>query len=194
MTSLLLASRSPRRRELLALLGVRFESIDADVDERQFPGEDARDYVRRLARAKAAAGHSRDASALPVLAADTTVVVEGEVLGKPEDEADARRMLMKLSGRWHEVHSGIALLGRRGHCVCVTTRVCFRPLHEHEIARYWASGEPADKAGAYGIQGLGGVFVTRIDGSYSNVVGLPLAETVALLDAERVPHALSWPL
>jgi septum formation protein len=191
--ALLLASRSPRRAELLRTLGVAFRVIDVEVDETTRVGEAPVDYVRRLARDKARAGQAvaGDAS-LPVLAADTTVVLDGAILGKPLDDADARAMLARLAGRTHEVLTGVAVIDARGWLddAVVATRVSFRALSPAEIAAYVASGEPADKAGAYGIQGLGGALVERIDGSYSNVVGLPLVETLALLDAAGVPHAL----
>lgn len=187
-----LASRSPRRAELLHTLGVDFAPLDVEVDESLRPGEAAPHYVARLARAKAAAGQ-RVANALaPVLAADTTVVCGAQILGKPADRAEGLAMLGQLAGSWHEVFTGVVVAAPDGglHAVTVCTRVRFRALTTREIEAYWASGEPADKAGGYGIQGLGGALVERIEGSYSNVVGLPLAETLALLDAARVPHKL----
>ncbi|MEN9728685.1 MAG: hypothetical protein RL434_3051 [Pseudomonadota bacterium] len=187
---LLLASRSPRRAELLRTLGVSFAVVDVEVDETPHAGEPADSYVARLAGAKARAGRAASGSTLPVLAADTTVVCAGEILGKPADAADAARILRRLSGRWHSVFTGVALATDTLAVQVVETRVQFRTLSESEIAAYWASGEPADKAGAYGIQGLGGALVARIEGSYSNVVGLPLAETVVLLDACGISHAL----
>jgi len=193
--ALLLASRSPRRADLLRTLGVEFRLVDVEVDETPGRHEAPDAYVRRLAREKARAGQAAapaPAASLPVLAADTTVVLDGEILGKPLDDADARAMLARLAGRPHEVLTGVAVLDGRGLLVdtVVATRVRFRALTPAEIAAYVASGEPLDKAGAYGIQGLGGALVERIEGSYSNVVGLPLAETLALLDAAGVPHAL----
>jgi septum formation protein len=188
--ALYLASRSPRRAELLRLLGVDFDIVDGTVDETPRAGEAPAVYVERVARAKAAAGRTRSDTSRPVLAADTTVVCGSELLGKPRDEADARRMLKQLSGRWHTVLTAAALAQASCQAVCVETRVLFRLLSDTEISRYWATGEPADKAGAYGIQGLGGALVQRIDGSYSNVVGLPLAEVVALFDAAGIEHAL----
>lgn len=190
---LLLASRSPRRAELLRTLGVAFRVIDAEVDETARVGEDPVDYVRRLARDKARAGHALACdAALPVIAADTTVVLDGVILGKPLDDLDAGATLARLAGRTHEVLTGVAVLDAQGALLdtVVSTRVSFRALSSAEIAAYVASGETTDKAGAYGIQGLGGALVERIDGSYSNVVGLPLAETLALLDAAGVRHAL----
>ena len=184
--SLILASASPRRRELLAGLGLRFEVRSADVDETPLPGEQAEPYVVRLAREKAGA------VARPgelVLAADTTVVVDGEILGKPLDADDARRMLRQLAGREHEVLTGIALFelghlddldnpenGSAGRTAARAdlSRVRIAPLTDEEIDWYVATGEPMDKAGAYGIQGLGSLFVEAVDGNYTNVVGLPV--------------------
>ncbi|MCT7654881.1 Maf-like protein [Oceanimonas sp. NS1] len=180
--ALYLASASPRRRELLAQLGVRFELVRPEVEERQRPDEDAAGYVQRLARDKALAGAALAPEPLPVLGGDTIVVVDGEVLEKPQCEAHGKAMLRRLSGRSHRVMTAMAL-ARGEHCrsVLVTTEVTFRALSEADIDRYWHTGEPVDKAGGYGIQGLGGRFVSRIHGSYSAVVGLPLVETEALL-------------
>jgi septum formation protein len=188
--TLYLASQSPRRRELLTQIGIAHQVIGVDVDESRLPDEAAPAYVERLARAKAAAGWAlskTDAIAaamppLPVLGADTVVVLNGEILGKPRDADDARTMLRRLSGQCHDVLTGVSLCGMRGQIACVSsTRVWFRNLSAAEIEWYWASGEPRDKAGAYGIQGLAARFVERIEGSYSGVVGLPLFETDALL-------------
>ncbi|MEX0607397.1 MAG: Maf family protein [Halofilum sp. (in: g-proteobacteria)] len=180
---LLLASRSPRRRELLAQIGLRFALLEVAVDERRHPGEAPASLVERLARAKADAGVALAGEApQPVLAADTVIAVDGDVLGKPAGEAEALAMLARLSGRSHDVLTGVAVA--RGETVVsriVTSRVTLRELAPIEAAAYWASGEPAGKAGAYAIQGLGAVFVERLEGSYSNVVGLPLHETAALL-------------
>lgn len=193
--TLYLASRSPRRAEFLRLLGVDFALVDVEIDETPHTDEAPDAYVERVARAKAAAGRAllstRSRVALPVLAADTTVVCGAEILGKPRDAADARRMLVLLSGRTHTVMTAVALARDTCSAICVRTQVLFRPLTPVEIDRYLASGEPADKAGAYGVQGLGGALVRRLDGSYSNVVGLPLAETVELLNAHGIAHALS---
>ncbi|HWN44727.1 MAG TPA: Maf family protein, partial [Thermoanaerobaculia bacterium] len=165
---LVLASGSPRRRELLEGLGVRFKVRPVDLDESPLPGEAPGDYVLRLATEKAAA---RVEPGELVLAADTTVVVDGEILGKPRDDEDARRMLRLLAGREHAVLTGIAL----GTAAEVDeTRVRFAPLSEAEIDWYVSTGEPRDKAGAYAIQGLGSLFVEAVEGSYSNVVGLPV--------------------
>ncbi len=175
-----LASRSPRRRELLSLLGIRFDVAASDVDERPQPEETAETLVRRLALAKARAALS--SSAVPVLAADTVVTVDGHVLGKPRDRDHALAMLSRLSERWHEVFTAVAVATPAMEAGSMTrTRVRFRAITSGEAQAYWASGEPADKAGAYAIQGIGGAFVAEICGSYSGVVGLPLVETLALL-------------
>jgi septum formation protein len=182
-----LASASPRRRQLLDLIGVPHVVTPADIDETPHPAEPADQYVVRLAREKATAVWARYRD-LPVLAADTTVVVDREILGKPESEAEAHAMLGKLSGRTHVVHTGIALLGARGIEVGISsTQVSFAPLTAAQIHDYWASGEPQGKAGAYAIQGLGAVFVADISGSYTGVMGLPLFETAALLRAQGIP-------
>lgn len=181
-----LASGSPRRRELLQGLGLRFTVRAADLDETPRSGEDAATYVLRLAREKALAGGRTGEL---VLAADTAVVVDGEILGKPRDDADATRMLRRLSGREHEVLTGVALFAatesdseRRAEAV-ERTVVRMAALTPEEIAWYVATGEPRDKAGAYAIQGQGALFVDAVCGSSSNVVGLPLA-TVYRLFAE----------
>jgi septum formation protein len=186
-TPLYLASTSPRRRELLGQLGLDFHVLKVDIDESVRAGEAPAAYVLRLAREKAAAGLAQ-AGAGVVVAADTSVVLDGEVLGKPASEAAALAMWMRLSGRGHEVLTGVAV-GDRGRleATVVATRVRFRALREAELRAYWASGEPRDKAGGYAIQGKGAIFVTGIDGSYSNVVGLPLAETAALLETFGLP-------
>src|SRR5262245_16108149 len=205
---LILASASPRRAELLRAAAIQFDVLPAGVDESVLPGETAEHHVRRLAEAKACAVLPKAAGG-PVLSADTVVVVGGAILGKPADEGDARRMLRMLSGRSHEVMTGVCLRhdeggrgatrsakgeGGRGQgengadrkqkpgatdpvtlCEVAVTTVEFAPLTDAEIEWYVASGEPRDKAGAYAIQGLASRFVTRIDGSYSNVVGLPVA-------------------
>ncbi|HEX5715964.1 MAG TPA: Maf family protein [Thermoanaerobaculia bacterium] len=168
---LVLASGSPRRRELLEGLGVRFKVRPVDLDESPLPGEAPGDYVLRLAIEKAAA---RVEPGELVLAADTTVVVDGEILGKPRDDGDARRMLRLLAGREHAVLTGIALNGSGKAAEVDETLVRFAPLSEAEIDWYVSTGEPRDKAGAYAIQGLGSLFVEAVEGSYSNVVGLPV--------------------
>jgi len=186
---LLLASSSPRREALLAQLGIALEVSPAHVDESERAGEGARTYVLRLAREKALS--VRAASGATVLAADTAVVLGGQIFGKPRDPAQARQMLLSLSGREHEVVTGVWAAGPLGRAeVAVATRVLFRALTRAEAEWYVATGEPMDKAGGYAIQDRGGIFVARIDGSYSNVVGLPLAETLALL--EQVGFVLPW--
>ncbi|MBV4460319.1 Maf-like protein [Pseudomonas sp. COR58] len=190
MKPLYLASGSPRRRELLTQIGVPFTAVSADIDETPSPHETPSAYVERLARGKAEAGRravgSSDGGC--VLGADTAVVLDGKILGKPVDEADACAMLMMLSGREHEVLTAIALV-EDGRCESqvVRSRVRFRAIGQTEAVAYWASGEPRDKAGGYGIQGLGAVFVAGLDGSYSAVVGLPLCETAELLGHFGIP-------
>lgn len=182
MVSLYLASGSPRRRELLTQLGLRFERLSTQVEELKRPDEQAEAYVRRLACEKAQAGVAVAERDLPVLGADTIVVLNGEVLEKPEDQADAAKILTKLSGQTHQVLTAVALADKASILDClVATDVTFRTLTAEDIAAYIASGEPMDKAGAYGIQGLGGNFVRKINGSYHAVVGLPLVETAELL-------------
>ena len=172
---LTLASGSPRRRDLLREAGIELVVRTADVDETPRPGEAAGDLVRRLSRAKAEAVGGEGL----VVAADTVVVRDGVILGKPGDAAEARAMLASLAGRSHSVITGFAVLaGERSIVDAVETEVVFRPLDPGLIAEYVATGEPMDKAGAYGIQGLAGRFVQRIAGSYSNVVGLPLVEVL----------------
>jgi septum formation protein len=176
-----LASASARRRQLLDLIGVPHVVTPADIDETPRPAEEPADYVLRLAREKAETIWRRHDD-LPVLAADTTVVVDGEILGKPESEDDAHAMLSRLSARQHVVHTGIALRTTAGpHVELSSTDVRFAALSRAQISAYWASGEPQGKAGAYAIQGLGAVFVAGISGSYTGVMGLPLFETAALL-------------
>jgi septum formation protein len=178
-----LASASPRRRQLLEQLGLRFEVVVADVDESLHPAESAETYVSRVAETKARVVVERlNSPSLPVLAADTAVVLDGSILGKPKGRADGIEMLGSLAGRSHQVLSAVALwhAGRVRMAVSLS-RVTFRAVSVDEAAAYWASGEPADKAGGYGIQGLGGVFVESLEGSYSGVMGLPLFETAALL-------------
>lgn len=181
-----LASVSPRRRELLLQIGVPHAVTGAHIDESALPGEVPRDYVCRLARAKALAVWEQDKS-LPVLAADTTVVLDDVIFGKPVDEADALRMLGRLSGRTHEVLTAVALASADGVGLRLNaSRVTFRTLSPKECAGYWATGEPRDKAGAYAIQGRAAVFVELLAGSYSGVMGLPLYETGQLLNAAGI--------
>jgi nucleoside triphosphate pyrophosphatase len=182
---LLLASASPRRRELLAAAGFECEVLPVDVDERRLDGEAAPQYVERLARQKAAAGAARIKDAF-VLGADTVVVQRGDVLGKPVDAASATAMLKRLSGRAHDVFTGVALAWPDGIVAEVErTRVWMNALTDADIAEYLATGEPLDKAGAYGIQGWASRFIPRIEGSYTNVVGLPVAAVVQLLARAR---------
>ncbi len=181
-----LASASPRRRELLASIGVTVEVWPVDIDEAPLAGETPVAYVARLAREKARAG--AEGSGLPVLGADTAVVCDGAILGKPESCEHAAAMLRSLSARAHEVLTAVAVSGPAGLLeACVVTRVVMREVTEGEIATYWATGEPVDKAGGYAIQGLAAVFVERVEGSHSAVVGLPLFETAALLARQGVP-------
>lgn len=183
-----LASRSPRRRELLHQIGVAFETLinEIEVDETPRPGEDPVAYVERVTRAKAAHGlqiiHDRHLRMHPVLAADTTLEFDGEIIGKPVDAADAVAILQRLSGRTHRVITGVAVCDEsRCDYVQSISEVCFRPIEEDEIRHYVLSGEPMDKAGAYGIQGKAGLFVAHMAGSYTGIMGLPVCETGELL-------------
>ncbi|WP_192458320.1 Maf family protein [Musicola keenii] len=184
MTALYLASASPRRRELLALLDIPFAVVGIDVAEERQRQETPEAYVTRLAQDKARAGVAAVPDDLPVLGSDTIVVLDGQVLEKPKDAAHAARMLRALSGRCHQVMTAVALADRQDiRCERVVTEVQFRRLSDEEIDRYIAGGEPMDKAGAYGIQGKGGTFVKTINGSYHAVVGLPLVETLELFNS-----------
>jgi septum formation protein len=190
MGALYLASASPRRRELLAQIGVPFSLIDVSVDETPSPTESPEAYVERVAREKALAGlaslSDQDGC---VLGADTSVVLDQHILGKPVDRADGLAMLAALSGRTHRVMTAVALASRTACDVrVVISEVSFRVIEQAEAERYWASGEPADKAGGYAIQGWGAVFVSQLHGSYSAVVGLPLCETAQLVDAFGLPR------
>lgn len=180
--ALVLASASPRRAELLAALGRPFAVDAADVDESVLPDERPADYVRRVARAKADAVASRVPASTVVIAADTTVVLDGAILGKPADADDAARMLRALAGRTHEVMTATVM--RHGEVVVddlTTTRVTFDDLTDADVAAYVTTGEPLDKAGAYGIQGIGGAFVASVDGNVQNVIGLSLVAVRRLL-------------
>lgn len=184
-----LASGSPRRRELLQQIGVSFRVIDANLDETAIQGESPLAYVSRLAQAKAMAGweRSRDSGGAPVLAADTAVVLDGRILGKPAGMNDAIAMLLQLSGRAHEVLTAVAMRTAAGIEVKVShSMVTFRPIDSSEASAYWETGEPTDKAGAYAIQGYAAIFISDLKGSYSGVMGLPLFETAALLKAAGV--------
>ncbi len=195
-----LASRSPRRREILSQIGVHFEMLllrdaagrDTDVDETPHPGEDPADYVLRLAEEKAETGWAklvqRKIVPAPVLAADTTVTLDGEIIGKPVDRADAAAILRRLSGREHIVHTAVAVqMDRRRESILSSTRVLFGELSAEAIAHYVATGEPMDKAGAYGVQGRASMFVRHLDGSYTGVMGLPTYETAWLLNRFGLP-------
>ncbi|WP_305881895.1 nucleoside triphosphate pyrophosphatase [Endozoicomonas sp. SCSIO W0465] len=187
-----LASQSPRRAELLRQIGVSFHKLVCAIDETPFSGEAPADYVLRMAREKATAGWqellARGYPEMPLLAADTTVVCNDQILGKPLNSDDARRMLAMLSGNIHQVMTAVAITnGRELQAELSVTDVVFNDLSDQLINHYIASGEPADKAGAYGIQGYGAVLVASISGSYSGVVGLPLMETSRLLTRFNVP-------
>jgi len=183
-----LASISPRRRELLSQIGVPHIVVGAHIDEAVLPGEAPRVYVTRLAREKALAIRQTGQS-LPVLAADTTVVVDGRVFGKPHDRAHAIDMLGQLAGRTHEVLTAVALADSRGVSERLSaSTVRFRQISLEERAAYWDTGEPCDKAGGYAIQGLGAVFVESLSGSYSAVMGLPLFETGDLLQTAGIQY------
>jgi septum formation protein len=188
-----LASQSPRRRDLLDLIGVRHSVRPADVDESVRPGEAPDAYTERLAREKARAVAALEPHAY-VVAADTTVVIDDEILGKPADAAEARAMVRRLAGRTHEVYTGMTVRHEDGPTVREASavervRVTFRALSDAEVAAYVATGEPMDKAGAYGIQGYGATIVERIDGDYFAVMGLSLVRTVALLREVGLEYA-----
>ncbi|OUS01794.1 septum formation protein Maf [Gammaproteobacteria bacterium 42_54_T18] len=192
LTSLYLASTSPRRRELLKQIGVQLTTLPVGVNETPLLNESAQAYVQRLSQAKAAAGWSRvvadQLSLMPVLGSDTSVVLEGAILGKPESKSQCVETLMSLSGRTHQVMTAVTLqLAEKRATQLSVTDVTFRVLSEEDALRYWNTGEPLDKAGGYGIQGFGAVFVQSIAGSYSGVVGLPIEKTVVLLNQFNVP-------
>lgn len=177
-----LASASPRRQQLLRQLGLSFDVRPADILEQPQPNETPADYAQRMALEKAWAAQRKIATSLPVMGADTDVVLDGRILGKPRDREDGLALLAALSNREHEVYSAVAMVqGERAEVLLSVTQVQFAHITPEMAARYWASGEPADKAGGYGIQGLGAQFVKGIRGSYSGVVGLPLYETTQLL-------------
>jgi septum formation protein len=202
----ILASASPRRTELLQQIGVAHRVVPAHIDERRAAGETPGDCVRRLAQHKArevqlalaavagsTAAGSTAAMQLPVLGADTAVVIDDELLGKPRDRADGLAMLARLSGRWHQVLTAVALASVHGMQCCLSrSEVQLRRLSAQECAAYWDSGEPLDKAGGYAIQGLAGAFVEQLRGSYSGVVGLPLFETAQLLVEAGVWRYQLW--
>ncbi len=189
---LALASASPRRRQLLESIGLAFDVWPGNIDESELHGESAVDYVERIAAAKARAvvarTHGPELEGVAVLAADTTVDLDGTILAKPADDDDARRMLRQLSGRTHQVHTAVfGWTMDDEHQALVTTDVTFTRLSDDDIDWYLSMAEHLDKAGAYGMQGAGGALVRRIDGSPSNVIGLPLAETIGVLRACHVP-------
>lgn len=179
---LILASTSPRRRELLAQIGIRYRVQTADIDESPWLNEDPLALVKRLAIAKAQAVWANSDKSLPVLGADTLGVLNGNLLVKPDDFVSARQMLLSMSGQAHTIYTAVALYHQAACELAVSeSKVWFRTLTEAEIAAYWQQGEPCDKAGAYAIQGVGAIFAERLEGSYSGVMGLPLFETAQLL-------------
>lgn len=178
---LYLASQSPRRRALLKQIGIDFIAQPADIDEAPIAGESAENYVKRMSISKARTVQQQH-TASPVLGSDTAVVLDGQILGKPQDKEDAIQMLMMLSNNTHRVLTGVALLqGNDIHYVLSDSQVSFRQLTQQEAIDYWHTGEPCDKAGAYAIQGYGAVFVKYIQGSYSGIMGLPVYETALLV-------------
>ena len=190
MPQLYLASSSPRRRELLTQIGLSFHLVSGNVDETPLPDEAPAAYVERLARCKAQAGLTMLAQRpdVCVLGADTAVVLDGRILGKPTDREDALAMLQALSGREHQVLTAVAVVDRdRCEVRVVSSNVAFRAIGSAEAEAYWDTGEPHDKAGGYAIQGLAAIFVKRVEGSYSAVVGLPLCETAELLADFAIP-------
>jgi len=182
-----LASRSPRRRELLDQIGVEFELVDVDIDESWDGKEKPEDYVQRIAVEKARAGNAFSDEDFPVLAADTAVILDGHILGKAENRDDAEAMLNKLSGKTHTVLSAVSLIHRHEKCLLNISKVTFKKLSKTEITNYCNTDEPIDKAGGYAIQGRAAVFIKRLEGSYSGVMGLPLYETMDLLSQSSRP-------
>lgn len=184
---LILASASPRRKELLAQLGIQCFVKAVDIDETPLPNELPLDYVQRVAAEKSAACLALYDGDLPILAADTSVVLNNQIMGKPQNQQHAQEMLQQLSGTTHQVYSAISLRRDLNHWEAVNiTEVTFRKLTLAEIAAYWQTGEPCDKAGGYAIQGLGSIFIEKISGSFSGVMGLPLFETAQLLEKQGV--------
>ncbi len=180
--TIVLASASPRRQELLRQIRVRYKVAAASIDETPLADEDPVTYAERLARTKARVVQERTGTRLPVLGADTVVAIDGRILGKPENKAHALEMLRRLSGRSHDVFTAVCLRHSGKSLQALSrSKVRFRPLTDEEILAYWETGEPRDKAGAYAIQGLGAIFVQRLEGSFSGVMGLPLYETAELL-------------
>lgn len=184
---LILASASPRRKDLLAQLGIQCFVKAVDIDETPLPNELPLDYVKRVAAEKSAACLAVYDGQLPILAADTSVVLNNHIMGKPENQGHAADMLLQLSGMTHQVYSAISLRKNSNHWEAVNiTEVTFRKLTFAEIAAYWQTGEPCDKAGGYAIQGLGSIFIEKISGSFSGVMGLPLFETAQLLQQQGI--------
>lgn len=183
--TLILASQSPRRRELLQQIGVEHSQMPVDIDETPFTGEHADDYVVRMAIEKARAAYKGH---LPVLASDTCGVLDGEILLKPLDKADALAMWQRMAGREHQILTSVCVISSAGeHWRLCRSNVTFRAFDQALFERYWHTGEPQDKAGGYAIQGLGAIFVERMQGSYSAVMGLPLYETAELLSQAGIP-------
>jgi septum formation protein len=179
---IIMASASPRRGELLQQIGIAYEALPVDIDESMHEDEGAEQHVCRLALEKAQAGSQKSRTRLPVLGSDTIVLLDDRVLGKPANKQDAIAMLSSLSGREHQVLTAVAMVhADKSQCLLSRSRVRFSVLSRADIEAYWATGEPADKAGAYGIQGLAAQYIERLDGSYSGVMGLPLFETAQLL-------------
>lgn len=183
---IILASASPRRSELLKQIGVRHRVVAVDIDEAPLPHEAPDAYVARVAAEKSEACRLIDRSGLPILAADTSVILDGRILGKPEDLQHAIEMLSRLSGRTHQVFSAVSLRGDRHWQALSVSEVRFRPLSHQEVVAYWQTGEPCDKAGAYAIQGLASTFIESMAGSFSGVMGLPLFETAQLLAQQGI--------
>ena len=190
---LVLASNSERRRDFMTLLGVEFTIHSPDVDETASEREIPTDYVLRVALAKAKAVEGKLKPNTKILAADTAVCLDGNILGKPDGKAHALEMYQRLAGRWHDVHTGVAFIDSQGEMetFVVTSQVEIACMDSIVWEAYWASGEPQGKAGGYAIQGLGGAFVRKVSGSYSSVVGLPLVETVELFNRMGIPHKFS---
>jgi len=190
---LVLASASPRRQELLQQIGVSFTVSPVDIDESPLMDESPATYVERMALEKARAGWEASNKILPVLGSDTAVVIDEQILGKPRDRADGIEMLQQLSGRDHTVMTAVALVREQETGIRLSeSRVVFSDIPYEELIRYWESGEPADKAGAYAIQGKAAVFIRRLEGSFSGVMGLPLNETAELLTNSGIDLTLNW--
>lgn len=190
---IILASSSPRRMELLQQIRVPFEALSVDIDETRLEHESPMSFVERMALEKARAGWERSDGLHPVLGSDTIVVIDGELLGKPADKVDAHNMLRMLSDKCHQVMTAVALVqGERSMIRVSVSEVCFVSLSDEVIQRYWQTGEPVDKAGAYAVQGMAAAFIRTLNGSYSAVMGLPLHETCELLGEFGFDVTLSW--